>query len=141
MAGFIVLDDGRAYAAAGWATDAVIRAVSGELCDGEFKEWLLQQQRDRVGLGMTNVDMGTIAPHHRRELKQAIRAARARMGPEPPASWGDAKLWPGWLVRFDELVQMLDSIDRGEPPEAYNPHMRATIPQPNERQGPGWEEL
>ena len=40
VAGFIVLEDGRAYAAANWAADATLRAISGEVSDGDLRAWL-----------------------------------------------------------------------------------------------------
>jgi hypothetical protein len=84
MAGFIVLKDGRAYAAANWATDAVIRAIAAEVEDGEFRAWLLAQQSEFVGMGLTSVDLREVAP-------STVRASIARpavptSGPPPRAS-------------------------------------------------------
>jgi hypothetical protein len=65
MAGFIVMEDGRAYAASNRATDAVIRAIAVEVEDREFRAWLLQQQSQFVGMGMTSVDLREVAPKYR----------------------------------------------------------------------------
>jgi hypothetical protein len=50
VGGFIVLEDGRAYAAASWATDATLRAVSREVSDPALRAWLLAQQSEHVGM-------------------------------------------------------------------------------------------
>src|SRR5215468_4985983 len=61
VGGFIVLEDGRAYAAANWATDATLRAISREVSDPALRAWLLAQQSEHVGMGMTSVDLREIA--------------------------------------------------------------------------------
>jgi hypothetical protein len=49
--GFIVLEDGRAYAA-NWAADATLRAISREVSDPALRACLLAQQSEHVGMGM-----------------------------------------------------------------------------------------
>jgi hypothetical protein len=44
----------------------------------------------------------------------------------------------GWLARFADLVTMLGKSEAGEPPQDFNPHMRATIPARGGQVGPGW---
>lgn len=140
MAGFIVMEDGRAYAASNRATDAVIRAIAAEVEDGEFRAWLLQQQSQFVGMGMTSVDLREVAPKYRQGFYRAARRAYQRA-----ASAGSEHLTcdlegvGGWLERFGELVVMIDRSLAGEPPEAFNPHMRGLIPPTGRRRGPGWQ--
>ena len=61
MGGFIILEDGRAYAAANWASDATLRAISREVGDPALRAWLLGQQSEHVGMGVTSVDLREIA--------------------------------------------------------------------------------
>src|SRR5215813_10023843 len=75
VGGFIVLEDGRAYAAANWATDATLRAISREVSEPALRAWLLAQQSEHVGMGMTSVDLREIAPHYRPVLRAAIGRA------------------------------------------------------------------
>jgi hypothetical protein len=141
MAGFIVLEDGRAYAAGSRATDAVIRAVAREVDDPPLRDWLLEQQSDRVGMGMTCVDLRDLAPHYRPVLRGAIRQAYAHVqqqGAFEQLDQGDAD-WEEWLARFGDLIEMLRRSEAGEPPTEFNPHMRDLIPERGLRAGPGWD--
>jgi hypothetical protein len=139
MAGFIVLEDGRAYAAANWATDATLRAIAAEVADPELRAWLLDQQSSVVGMGMTSVDLRQIAPQFRAVLREAIRSAYHRVSENGFESLiaRDANT-EGWLGRFNDLVTMLDKCDAGDPAEDFNPHMRALIPDRGGRVGSGW---
>lgn len=142
VAGFIVLEDGRAYAAANWATDATLRAISREVGDDDLRHWLLAQQSDQVGMGMTSVDLREIAPHYRPMLHAAIRQAFERVIQDGrfESLRADDDRWAGWLQLFDDLVEMLGRSEAGEPPEeAFNPHMRALIPPTERHLGPGWD--
>lgn len=139
MAGFIVLEDGRAYAAANWAADATLRAIAREIADQALREWLLAQQSQFAGMGMTSVDLRQIAPRHRPALREAIRGGHERVRREgaferlTAGGQGD-----GWFRLFDDLAEMLRRCDAGEPPIDFNPHMRGLIPDRGDRAGPGW---
>ena len=141
MGGFIVLEDGRAYAVANWATDATLRAISREVSDPALRAWLLAQQSEHVGMGMTSVDLREIAPRFRPVLRAAIRRAYERVinddrfeNLHPGDNW-----WAEWLKAFHDLVEMLARSEAGEPAESFNPHMRALIPPTGRQQGPGWD--
>ena len=141
MGGFIVLEDGRAYAAANWAADATLRAISREVSDPALKAWLLAQQSEHVGMGMTSVDLREIAPHYRPELRAAIRRAYEQVagdGRFENLQAGDS-WWAGWLSRFHDLAEMLAPSAAGEAAASFNPHMRALIPPTGRQSGPGWE--
>ena len=137
MAGFIVLEDGRAYAASNWATDATLRAIAAAVPDPPLQAWLLSQQR---GGGLTNVDLRELAPHCRPLVRTAIREAYRRIeeggGVE---DFAETEFADGWRQRFGELVEMVERFESGEPPEAFNPHMNELIPPSGARSGPGWD--
>ena len=140
MGGFIVLEDGRAYSSAAWATDATVRAIAGEVDDEPLRQWMLAQQSEFVGMGMTNIDLREIAPQYRPVLHAAIRSAYARVRRDGFERLDEHnEFTAGWLKSFGELVEMLDRSEVGEPAESFNPHMRATIPDRGQRVGPGWE--
>jgi hypothetical protein len=141
VAGFIVLEDGRAYAASGWATDATLRVIARSVEDEPLRSWLLAQQGVFVGSGLTAVDLRELAPQCRPVMRSAIRDAYHRVdvdggfedlvpGQEPGASW---------IQRLGELVEMLDRSEAGEAPEAFNPHMRQLLPASGHEAGPGWD--
>jgi hypothetical protein len=141
VSGFIVLEDGRAYAAANWATDATLRAISREVSDQALRDWLLAQQSEHAGLGMTSVDLREVAPHNRPVLRTAIRRAYEQVIHDDRfenLQPGDTE-WAGWLKRFRDLVKMLAHSEAGEPAANFNPHMRALIPPTGRQQGPGWD--
>jgi hypothetical protein len=140
VGGFIVLPDGRAYAAASWATDATVRAIARSITDDPLRTWLLAQQSEHVGVGMTRVDLREIAPQLRPVMASAIRDAfrqvQAGEGFEQPTVAD--RYWDGWIQRFADLVEMLDRSEVGGQPAEFNPHMRALLPSRNGRVGPGW---
>jgi len=141
VGGFIVLEDGRAYAAANWATDATLRAISREVSDPVLRAWLLAQQSRQVGMGMTSVDLREIAPHCRPVLRTAIRRVYEQVASEgrfENLHAGDG-WWDGWLSLFHDLVEMLARSAAGEAAGSFNPHMRALIPPSGRQVGPGWE--
>lgn len=65
--------------AANWATDAALKAISREVSDPALRAWLLAQQSEHVGLGMTSVDLREVAPCYRPVLRAAIRRAYGRV--------------------------------------------------------------
>jgi hypothetical protein len=79
VGGFIVLEDGRAYASSNWATDATLRAVSREVSDQALRDWLLAQQSERVGMGMTSVDLREVGPAWRARARLRAQARRASL--------------------------------------------------------------
>ena len=122
-AGFIVLEDGRAYAAANWAADATLRAISREVSDGDLRQWLLAQQSEQVGLGMTSVDLREIAPyplgllccrvaatrkyqrpHIRHDRMLVSRVERARLRPDHPDLYGRRSTWARSRGRAERVL-------------------------------------
>ncbi len=142
VGGSIILEDGRAYAAANWATDATLRAIGREIGDAVLRDWLLRQQSEFVGMGLISVDLREIAPQFRPVLRAAIRGAHARLTRDGGFEdlKADSTCWDGWLSRFDDLAEMLWRCEAGEPPQAFNPHMREVVPPTGHRSGPGWDE-
>lgn len=133
MGGFIVLEDGRAFAASNWGTNAVIRAIAAEVAESNLRCWLLDQLSTVVGPGLTCVDIREVAPQFRFTFYAAARAALARVIVD---GFEDAP--PGWLNRFADLVEMIDRWQAGENPANFNPHMRSLVPPTGSRKGPGW---
>src|SRR5437660_3479055 len=141
--GFIVLQDGRAYAGSSWGYDTTIKAIASVLFERKqsqaLAEWLIKQRSVIVGMGMGNVDVRELTPRNRELFLDAAREAFKRAEAQGSAGWYDPRAFPGWLDRFRDLITMLDSIERGEPPSAFNPHMRAACEPTGEHSGPGWD--
>jgi hypothetical protein len=144
MAGFIVFDDGRAFALNNQATDAVVRAIAAEIREPEFREWALAQQSSQLGMGMTRIDIRELSPRCRDEWRSAIRrasAAVAQADPEHlPYGLSETKWSEGnWPEDFRLLAAMLAASEAGEPVDDLNPHMTSALPPTDDREGPGWD--
>src|SRR6185295_7052603 len=78
MGGFIKLEDGRAWAAANWAYDAVldclVEALKGERAS-DLAAWLAQQTCAVRGMGLGHVDLRELAPTNRALFRVAARKA------------------------------------------------------------------
>lgn len=139
MGGFIVLEDGRAYAGSNWATDATVRAIAAEVVDGALRTWLLEQQSATVGMGMTCIDLRELAPQHRPTVREAICAAYERAKHNGFEQLDDHNEYrAGWLKLFAEFAEMVRRYEAGEPPAEYHPGMRGLIPPTGCKVGPGW---
>ena len=140
MAGFITLEDGRAYAASNWGYDAVVERIADalpETDDGHaLKDWLMEQRVAVKGIG--SVDLRELTLENRQLFQAAARKAFDLAEQPGPEGWHDPEFYTGWIERFHDLIKMMDSIRKAEPPSAFNPHMIDVIPPTGERAGPGW---
>jgi hypothetical protein len=141
MGGFIILTDGRACAPANWAYDEIVRSVAEELGAGGddllLKEWLRGQLCEVLGPGMGYVDVRELTPRNRQLFRDAANRAFKKSELVGPIGWENPSFFPAWLGIFRRLLEMWDSVDRGEPPEALN-DLRQPCPPTDEKSGPGW---
>jgi hypothetical protein len=142
MAGFIVLDDGRGIAPASWAYDAVVLSVIEDLSHSEEERqlaaWLQERLCEVCGSVLGYVDVRELTPANQKLFRHAAERALARQQREGPVGWSDPSFFPAWLSRFERLIQMWQSIDRGEAPSALNDLRSATEPS-GKKSGPGWQ--
>src|ERR1022692_1100776 len=98
MAGFIILEDGRAYAAANWAYDAVVERIADalpETDDGHaLKDWLKEQRVAVKGLG--SVDLRELTAVNRQLFQAAARKAFSLSEHQGPEGWHDLHADTGW---------------------------------------------
>lgn len=143
MAGFIVFNDGRAWAAANWAYDAAIRYIAQALpttSNGqELANWLIQQTTQVQGQGLGAIDLRELTQNNQLLLLEAIRKAAKNLKTHDGKEWSDPSAFTSWKMYFEILSKLMDSIERGESPFAYNPHMNDIIPPTGNKSGPGWE--
>lgn len=139
MAGFIVLDDGRAYASANWAFRATVEAIAEALpktADGlALANWLRTDPTVQV---YYKVDVRELAPAIHDIFVAAVEPALERQREKGPIGWHEPGVWDGWIKRFADLVQMIECCRRGEPASEFNPHMNRTLPPTGDQVGPGW---
>ena len=139
MAGFIVLGDGRAYAASNQGWRATVEAISEALdktADGKnLAEWLRNDPSVQI---YHSVDVRELTPGNRTLLLKAIEAAFQIQKERGSTDWDEPECWTGWIERFSDLVKMIKCVERGEPAHEFNPHMLDVIPARDEKSGPGW---
>jgi hypothetical protein len=140
VAGFIVFQDGRAFAIRNAGTDAVIRAIAAEIPDSEFRDWVLAQQSSLLGLGMTSIDIRELSPRCSDEWRSALRRASASVLQADPEDLPYDLRGPHWPDYFRLLAAMLDASEAGEPVAKLNPHMHSPLPATHCRAGPGWDD-
>lgn len=145
MAGFIVLNDGRAWASANWAYDAAIRTIARALPntqDGQtLAAWLLEQTSEVQGMGLGAVDLRELTPQNQTLFIQAVRQAVMALQTQDGNDWHDPTAFVSWREYFEILPQLIESIERGEPASMFNPHMKEIIPPTGDKCGPGWDTL
>jgi hypothetical protein len=139
MAGFIVLNDGRAYAASNWAFRATVEAIAEALPRTSeatnLAEWLRHDPSVQI---YYNVDVRELAPANRELFQEAAEVAFKVQKARGPTGWSSPELWDGWINRFSEFLKMIECVRRGEPAHGFNPHMKDTVPPTGQRSGPGW---
>lgn len=139
----IVLDDGRVWGHQNWAFDSVIEAIAAVIgrdpAGQELSAWLLDQRCAVQGPGIGHVDTRELSPDSRARFCAAIPSAFAEARGRGGAAWHDPAAFPRWLDAFDQLVKMVESIARGELPEALtSADWTCPMPPTDKRCGPGW---
>jgi len=149
MAGFITIEDGRAYARSNWAYDTAVDAIARHLPSTPlaiaFRDWLLEQRcydRDSGtairGSGLGSVDLRELAPVCRELFWSAARDAYTFSEQDGGASWSNPDGFSDWLKSFAELLFLHETYADGQPPPEFNPHMNGLMPPTTDRVGPGW---
>jgi hypothetical protein len=140
MSCLIVLDDGRACAPAPSAFDALIGAIADHLAhsqpERDLAEWLRQQIAEKSFLGHCRIDVRELTPENRRLFRAAVERLAYHFGCLHPAD-GTAVVTPSWVRRLRRLVKMMQSIDRGEAPEAIS-DVPSPVAPTGRLCGPGW---
>jgi hypothetical protein len=140
MSCLIVLDDGRACAPASSSFDALVGAIADHLvrsdAERDLADWLRQQMREKSFLGHCRIDVRELTSENRRLFRAAVQRLAYHYGCIHPAD-GTAVVTPGWVRRLRRLVKMMQSIDRGEAPEAIS-DVPAPVAPTGLLRGPGW---
>jgi hypothetical protein len=144
VSGFIILSDGRAYAASNWAYDGTVEAIVETLPDTQegrlLADWLLNQRCSVQGPGMGTVDVRELTPRNKELFLRAVEDAYCIQKGKGPVEWYSPEAWPSWIGWFSDLVKMTECIKNGDLPNQFNPHMTDVIPPTGRKNGPGWSE-
>ncbi len=147
--GFLVLPDGRCFAARWSAYDVVLRAVADQLDSSEvsaLRSWLIgllpgPNDEEHVGyspwyrradgqLIARTVDLRELVPENQRLFCQAAKAAASRIGPDAPE----------WLAEsLSKLSDMVVRYERGELPLSLSDWVEV-VPSEGRHLGPSWPE-
>ncbi|MHB8876066.1 MAG: hypothetical protein ACYC8T_20440 [Myxococcaceae bacterium] len=140
MSCFIILSDGRAWSTQSWVFDAALGAIAEVLAEDESSSslaaWLLEEQSAVVGLGL--VDVRNLTPDNQQRFLDAVPRALVAAREKGVRGWHDLGQFSAWIASLELLLNMIESVMRGDPPEVLNPNMKGVIPPTGERQGPGW---
>jgi hypothetical protein len=143
MAGFIVLQDGRAYAASNWAYDTTIEAIAESLPQTRqaqaLHDWLLDQRCCVRGMGLGRVDLRELTSSNQQLFEIGAMAALDVANRRGPTGWAFPEHFAGWQRYFQDLVKMIELVHKGEPPMSFNPHMTDLIEPTGRHSGPGWD--
>jgi hypothetical protein len=100
--------------------------------------WLLDQQCSEQGPGIGYLDLREVTPENQRRIIDGLHLALRQARSEGPLGWSDPSAFDAWLSSFDFLLRLVDSVERGEAPDAVSdPNVRLLMPPTGERRGPG----
>lgn len=139
MAGFFILDDGRAFAPNNWAYRATLQAIIDTLPstpEGKaLAEWL---EADDVVQIYHSVDFRELTTANKDLVYAAVQNAFKLESERGPVGWVHPENFPSWMEGMADFVKMIECVRRGEPPADFNPYLRDVIPPTGEQKGPGW---
>lgn len=142
MAGFIIINDGRAVAPSNWGFDRMMEEIVKSLPNNEnsadFKDWLLNQRNCICGPGLGSVDVRELTPENQELFWDAVIDAIHRCKAEGGEGWHDPNFYSSWMEMFSNLLAFRESYLDGEDPDAFNPYLKSVIPPTNNKSGPGW---
>jgi hypothetical protein len=142
MAGFIILNDGRAWAGANWAYDTALHTIIAALPSTQegrdLSGWLLQLTSEVKGAGLGSVDLRELTTQNQALFIQAVRQAAINLRTQNSNDRLAPVAFRSWREYFEVLPQLIESIERGEPASKFNPHMNDVIPPTDDKSGPGW---
>ena len=134
MSTLFVLADGRIWGSSNstydYLLERIVEVLSGDECERDLADWLLAQRCEVQGPGVGYVDLRELAPSVRERITAAI--------PSAVAMARQREHTPILMERLELLLRMVESFERGEPPETLtSPHWQ--LHPPSERQrGPRW---
>ncbi len=140
MGGFIILEDGRAWAYSNGAYAMVIEEIAAQLPDtpeGQaLSNWLLEETN--VGsMGLGCVDIRELTEGNRKLFKQAAQRAYTLWRIDPNPHLQD-ELGTDSDV-FYALLKLMKSVNKREDPKTYMQRMKSLIEPTGEKSGLGWD--
>jgi hypothetical protein len=105
---FITLHSGKSWHAANWAYDAVIETIVENLPPeaSALRDWLSARVTSTLG-GLGRVDLSQLSPEDQQLVLTTVRKAYEHSKKVGPVGWGEPTMFPAWLERFKELVDLL----------------------------------
>ncbi len=140
MSCLIILDDGRACAPSAWTFTAMMSAIADQFEPTEeaqqLADWLQRQASEMQRAGRGRLDLRELTPENRGMFRDAVMRLAVRYNYHGAAD-GAGVAFPGWVRRLRRLVKMMQSIERGESPDAIS-DVSAPVAPTGLRRGPGW---
>ena len=107
MSGVIGIRPKVSWVAPGWIFDGVLNRIAEivQETNVHLAERVRNGTSDRQAFGY--LDLGDWTREERRLFLAAALEARARCERAGPVSWHDPKTFPGYMKRFEELIEAL----------------------------------
>lgn len=136
MSNLVILEDGGAWKAAGWAWQRTPRLIAAELTDLEFAAWL--EEFAEENRNATDLDLRQISPAFRPDFMEAAKRAYRRTADDNGSELSDPAFLEGWRDRFSQLISMIDLFEKDLSIEDVR-SIRVDVPTRERRLGPAWD--
>jgi hypothetical protein len=142
MSTLFVLSDGRIWGCTNGEHDLLVELVAETILkeekDAALSDWLLAQRCQVQGPGVGYVDLRELTLKVQEQIVAAIPKAVVLARVRGPAPGVDPSRFASFIEHLELLNQMVESMKRGEPPEALTASWWKLHPPTGERKGPGW---
>lgn len=105
MAGLIWLDENHQWSVAGWVFDHVLQ-VSRPYVNKAGSSAILDLM-DKAETGLNYISLEKLSPEEMKVFREALESAYQEMVTKGANSFGDPDFYPGFMKRFQELLEMI----------------------------------
>lgn len=106
MAGLIRIDENKAWSAAGWAFDHVLRITRKHLPEAESSNILKLIDHAEIP-GVNYLSLKTLTASEVQTFHKALKSAYQEMLSAGPESFREPTFYPGFMECFRELLELM----------------------------------
>ena len=105
MAGLIRLNENQEWSVSGWVFDQVLRISREHLPTADSSRIL--ELVDRAETGLNYISLENLSPREIKIFREALDSAYQEMLNRGSDSFGDPEFYPGFMKKFEELLEMI----------------------------------